>query len=117
MPQTASGWPYPSETDTPDVPRDIKAVADALEARVARATLTGNVPVPVTSATNATAAVTFPAGKFTTTPVVVVSTSGTSFWCAFAAGQSANGFTATVRHIDATVATATPTVAWHATLV
>jgi hypothetical protein len=118
MPQTATGWPYPSETDTPDVPRDIKALADALEARVARAVLTGNTPVPVTSAASATAAVTFPAGKFTATPVIVVSTSGTSFWCAFTSTASVNGFTATVRHIDATVTpSATPTVAWNATLV
>ncbi len=33
MPSTASGWPYPTSTDTPDVVRDITAVANALEGR------------------------------------------------------------------------------------
>lgn len=117
MPTTATGFPYPTEQDTPDVPRDIKALSDYLETRVVRAVLSGNVPVPVNpAANNGTAAVTFPVGKFAATPVVVVSTSGTSFWCAFTSGIGVGGFTATVRHIDGTAAVATPTVAWTATL-
>jgi hypothetical protein len=115
MPSTASGLPYPTSTDTPDVPRDIKALADALEARLPRASWSGQLSVPVSAANNATAAVTFPAGKFTAAPNVVVSTSGTSFWAAFSSGITASGFTATVRHIDATVATATPSVHYTAT--
>ena len=115
MPTTASGIPYPSSTDTPDVPRDVKAVADHLEARLPRASYAGTVSVPVVSANAASAAVTFPVGRFTGTPVVTVSTSGTSVWVAMSSAASGSGFTATVRHVDGSVATATPSVNWTAT--
>lgn len=114
MPSTASGLPYPTSTDTPDVPRDIKALADALEARLPRASYAGALSVPVSNAVSATAAVTFPAGRFTAVPIVVVSTSGTSVWVAMSSGASANGFTATVRQVDNAAATATPSVNWTA---
>ena len=37
MPATARGFPYPAYTDSPDVPRDIKALSDFLDA---------NMPIP-----------------------------------------------------------------------
>ena len=115
MPTTASGLPYPSSTDTPDVPRDVKALADALEARLQRNVYSGAVTVPVSNASTASVAVTFPAGRFSAAPHVVVSTSGTSFWCAFSASPTATGFTASVRHIDGTVtASASPSVTYYA---
>ena len=75
----------------------------------------GSVAVSVTAASSGTASVTFTdATRFTVTPRILVSCSGTSFWVAFSSAASATGFTATVRHIDGTVTTATPTVEWHA---
>lgn len=75
----------------------------------------GSVTVSVTSADNGSATVTFTdATRFTVTPRIIVSCSGTSFWVPFSSGASTTGFTATVRHINATVATASPVVEWHA---
>lgn len=75
----------------------------------------GSVTVTVTAADNGSATVTFPdATRFTVTPRILVSCSGTSFWMPFSSGASTTGFTATVRHINATVATASPVVEWHA---
>ena len=115
MPNTASGIPYPAETATPDVPRDIKALADHLDARLPQAQATGALSVPVSNAVAGTAAVTFPVGRFTATPIVVVSTSGTTVWVAMSSGATASGFTATARNVDGTAATANPSVNWIAT--
>lgn len=115
MPTTASGLPYPADTQTPDVPRDIKALADELEDRLVRAQHVGAVTVSVSNAVSANVAVTFPAGKFTGTPIVVVSTSGTTVWVAMSSGSTANGFTATARNVDGASATATPSVNYIAT--
>lgn len=115
MPNTASGIPYPADTATPDVPRDIKAMADHLEDRLPYRDASGAVTVPVSNAASATLAVTFPVGLFTAAPQVVVSTSGTSNWVAMTASPTASGFTATVRHVDNTVtASASPSVNWYA---
>lgn len=114
MPTTPSGIPYSLPTDAPDYPTASEALADHLETRMPRRRVAGIVAVPVSNANNATAVVTFPAGLFTAAPTVVVSTSGTSFWCAFVPAYAAASMTVQVRHIDGTVATATPSVHYQA---
>lgn len=75
----------------------------------------GSVTVTVTAAATASATVTFAdATRFTVTPRILVSCSGTTFWVPFSSGASTTGFTASVRHIDGTVTTASPVVEWHA---
>lgn len=115
MPTTASGLPYPADTETPDVPRDIKKLADELEDRLPAAQHSAAITVTVTSADSGTAAVTFPAGKFTAAPIVVVSTSGTSQWVAMSASATATGFVATARHVDKLVTSGSPSVNYIAT--
>lgn len=79
---TASGFRYPVATDTPDVPRDIKALADDLEAFlgpiVPYATAAGQLSVNgtgVVAGGNVQTALTFPAGRFTQIPRVYCSLS------------------------------------------
>lgn len=117
--QTASGAPYVVPADAvADYPVHSLALATWLEAwrsKMPKAHWSGGVAVAVNNANSATAAVTFPPGLFTSTPIVTVSTSGTSVWVAMSSGASANGFTATARNVDGAAATATPSVNWHAT--
>lgn len=37
MPNTTNGYPYPASTDTPDVPRDVQALAQAVDDKLATA--------------------------------------------------------------------------------
>jgi hypothetical protein len=83
--------------------------------QVAYAEASGSQTVTVTAANNGSATVTFAdATRFTVTPRIIVSCSGTTFWVPFSSGASTTGFTASVRHIDGTVTTASPVVEWHA---
>lgn len=61
--------PYPTSTDTPDVPRDVQALASAVAVRTVyrqASGKTGSIPA------GGSIAVTFPVGLFTQPPVVVV---------------------------------------------
>jgi hypothetical protein len=121
MPNTTNGWPYPADTATPDVPRDIKALADRLDAVAPMAMAAGVAAVPA-NATNpqSTVAVTFPVGRFTVAPIVVVSlvgsTGGTQRYVTRVhAGPTASGFTAGVWTSETTNnITNASNVAWQA---
>jgi hypothetical protein len=79
MPNTPNGWPYPADTATPDVPRDIKALADKLDAVAPTAQAAGLASVPANaSGATSTVAVTFPVGRFTVPPIVTVSLYGST---------------------------------------
>jgi len=81
MATTTKGWPYPVSTDTPDVPRDVKAVADALDSRLPYAMSAQTVNVTLTAAASGTATVTWPTSRFTLAPIVTatkVSASGSA---------------------------------------
>lgn len=67
MPSTPKGYPYPADTSTPDVPRDIEALAQACEDTVAVV----HVAAGTTDGTG-NLTVTFPPGKFTSAPTVIV---------------------------------------------
>lgn len=116
MPSTAKGYPYPASTDTPDVPRDVKALADKVEALVPRiATGTAQVPANAAAASS-TVAITFPAGEFTAPPVVVgtmqAATGGLIKCSVRIAAVSATGATVYLSNTDGTVNVAGGPVAW-----
>jgi hypothetical protein len=115
---TSQGVPYvlPADAiaDYPVTSEDLAAWLDLWRAKMPRAVHAGAVTVPVSNAVSATLAVTFPVGKFTATPIVTVSTSGTSQWVGMSSGSSSTGFTATVRQVDGTAATASPSINYSA---
>lgn len=80
MPTTSQyGWSTPAPTDPDDVPTDLASLASQIEAtmstilaRLPYRVLTGMVTVTPSAANTPTSVtVTFPAGRFTATPIVV----------------------------------------------
>jgi hypothetical protein len=109
---TAKGYPYPLGTDpVSDGDDAIKNLAEATDAKTG-VCATGNVTINTpTTGTPASAAITFPAGRFTVAPIVVcslrdpsanapqnfsqpasavVSTTGATIWVCRIAGAAAN---------------------------
>lgn len=90
---TVENLRYPASTDTPDVPRDIGNLATDVAARTPFAYAFGQVTTPA----GGSLAVTFPVGRFTATPTVVVSVvSGSmpgSVCQAYVGGPTSSGFT------------------------
>lgn len=72
MPVTSRGFPYPADTATPDVPVDIKALADKLDLTVPYAEAAGALNHQTVNGWNS-AAVTFPAGRFSVPPIPAIS--------------------------------------------
>lgn len=109
---TAKGIPYPENTDAfADGADAVKALADWMEANGAKRVHAGSVVVPVTASATGTAAVVFPAGKFTAAPIVVAMCIGTSvYFATTTGGPTAAGFTAQVRHNANTSQTVNVTV-------
>lgn len=68
--QTSKGFPYPVSTDTPDVPRDVKALADRLDAVVPYAMAAGSADVVLNNSTTGSVVVTLPAGRFSQAPIL-----------------------------------------------
>jgi hypothetical protein len=98
MPNTTKGWPYPASTDTPDVPRDMKALADKADASLPFAVAAGTVTHTAASAAQTTVAVTFPVGRFTVAPIIQQSVqnngaSSTTYAPRTSAGVTTSGFT------------------------
>jgi hypothetical protein len=114
MPNTASGWPYPASTATPDGPRDIKALADALEDRAAPRIQAGRSVVSVSAAASGTAVnQVFPV-PFAVIPRVVatVAIAGSAMWAVCTDVVTTSQMAIRVRHIDGTSSTASVTVDW-----
>lgn len=112
---TPKGWPYPIGTDrVADGDDAMRAIAEKADAVVPMAQAAGFVAVNVAASVQGTAAVTFPVGRFTQSPIVVVSCSSHSTYLAAGTSAAVGGFTAAVRQVDATAATVTVTVMWHA---
>jgi hypothetical protein len=70
--QTPHGYPYPVGTDrVMDGDNAIQALAEAVDAHLRRGVASGSISMPITAVnTTAFATVTFPAGRFTATPIV-----------------------------------------------
>lgn len=104
---TEHGWPYVTPEDHPlEFPTHSQALANKLDARFAglpHAVATGTV-------TTAGAGVSFPAGRFTATPVVVATPEWNNAATATISGVSRLGFT--VRCFDQTGAALTTTIHW-----
>lgn len=74
----------------------------------------GQVNVSVSASITGTASVSFPAGRFTVTPLVMCQARATTVWMAMPSGESTSGFTATARNIAGSSGTATVSVTWRA---
>jgi len=76
---TASGYPYPLGTEPIAQGDDtIHSLADKIETNL-RATAAGTVTITTVANTYTTVAVTFPAGRFTVAPTVIVSFTTNAF--------------------------------------
>lgn len=111
MANTAHGFPYPVSTATPDVPRDVKALADAVEASYVEVAH-GSAAVTISASAAGTVAVTFPVGRFTAVPTLTATCVGTSQYVAMTSTPTATGATLTARQVDNASASTTVTVAW-----
>lgn len=114
MGTTASGYPYPEDTDiVAQGSSAIKALAQAIESRL-RATAAGQVSITVnTTTTIFSKAVTFPAGRFTSAPIVVTSVSH-SWWVASVSAITATGCTITIRNVTTGSESTSRVAYWHA---
>lgn len=114
MATTTKGWPYPVSTDTPDVPRDIKAVADNLDAKLPYAMTAQTITVSLSAAASGTATVTWPSGRFSQTPIVTsckVSSSGSATALVEQiTANSSTGCTVSVYDVNGTSVTASVTI-------
>lgn len=115
MPNTPHGYPYPVGTDrVMDGDDVIHNLADKIDSQLG-VLASGSVTVQTTTVnTPASASVTFPAGRFTTPPNVIVSCQGANPQFAFAstAAPTASG---TVLWACKTTGTAATVVYWIAT--
>lgn len=98
MGTTPKGYPYPEDTDLlSQGAQAIKALATAIDTGAGRsATGTASLALPTANTSNAVA-VTFPVGRFTASPAVIISrytgygaNATTYYW---PGGMSASGFT------------------------
>lgn len=105
--QTALGYPYPTGTDrVMDGDNAIQALAEAVNGKVGAAA-TGVVSVPISALNaNASAAVTFPVGRFTAAPVVIANPQSNSATTtvASAVAATASGVTVWAARLAGTVA-------------
>lgn len=135
MPTANYAWPYPTAASTVDVPRDVKALADAVDAtvkghydtwspwgaavaKVPYAVHCNKVAVVDHGANGATSAAhTFPGGRFTQVPVIVCSAyasgSRLNATVSMAAAPTVNGMTIYTINLQGVTATLC-SVAWWA---
>lgn len=116
MPNTPNGWPYPLGSEAPDGAAQIRALADQLEAVVPYAFAAGVASLPVSTTQSTTAAVTFPQGRFSLSPVVtatLVSATGTTTkYIPRAYNVSPTGMTVACYTSDASVAAGAAPLHW-----
>jgi hypothetical protein len=98
MATNPKGYPYPVGTDrVMDGDDAIKALADAVAAKLGQQVATGQASVGLNAAASANVAVTFPAGIFTVVPrVVCVLAQNTSQVYATSGAVTTSGFTASL---------------------
>lgn len=109
---TTHGFRYPSDTDpVNDGAEAVRNLANDVDDRVG-AFACGSVVVAVAAATNASAAVVFPAGRFAAAPRVVATINGALLYGASTSAITAAGCNIHVRHLDNTSATVNVTVHW-----
>lgn len=105
---TTAGLPYPVAGDPlADYPPSAQKVAEAVPAIAG-----GTVNVALSNVAQAFTTVTFPAGRFTTTPKVTLATSTDAAYLGLAAVPSATSMRAYAKRLDGTAVTATIAVSW-----
>lgn len=111
---TAKGHPYPLATEPVNAgAQAIRSLAESVDTLLPARTAVGNSNIVCTNAASAQTVVTFPAGRFSTAPRVVISPGNWSYiFQVFSI--TATGFTVGMRHYQGTVATATVSVNWQA---
>lgn len=111
------GFPFPTLGDVPNVPADMQALAEAVDATMPT-TAAGVVTVPAPSAvpggTGATAAVTFPEGRFSSPPAVSVTVETLSGNGGFAMVSSVTATGCTIGLYLLQGSPVSRTVHWHA---
>jgi hypothetical protein len=116
MPNTTNGYPYPADTDPiAQGAAAIQGLAGAIDTRVRSGTVVGVVSVTFNNGISATAAVTFPAGRFLAGPAVTVPAAGSSgFYGYLPAPPTVGGCTVALRQADSVAYTGTISAHWHA---
>lgn len=91
----------------------ITALSNANDAQKLTAMASGSVAVSMVASDQVNQAVTFPAGRFASTPIIVATlASGSSVYIAGVGSQTVNGFTAKAFHRDGTATTVNLTINW-----
>lgn len=91
----------------------VQALSNFQDAQKLTKIASGTVVVNLVAAATANKAVTFPAGRFSATPVIVATmASGSSAYIAGIGGPTVNGFTAIGFHRDGTATTVNLTIHW-----
>lgn len=113
---TLRALPYPASTDTPDVPRDIGALAAALDKGVFTELASGVATITITGSASGTVVVNLPAGRFTAAPQVLLTNQGgtgaSACYVMVSAGPTTASFTAYAAHRDGTSGNYTVNVSW-----
>lgn len=111
MATTTKGYPYPLPADPAQAGADnIKALAQQVDATVPFRTWTGAAVVALNNAATGAVVVTFPAGRFTQPPRVLLGILSSGTYFAGYSGITATSCTITVRHYKDTLATLSATV-------
>lgn len=113
MPSTTTrGFRYPLDSDpVSDGAAAVRNLADDVNSKVG-AIARGTSTVTVTASTIGTAAVSFPAGRFTAAPAVVATGNNSSVWMAYVQAVTKDRFTLGVRQVQGTSTSATVSVHW-----
>lgn len=131
MATTSSGIWTPDDPDDWDLTVDLAATANSIQTvfngvsteisgintrlgRLPFSIATGSVVVPVNNAPGGTATITFPAGRFTSTPIVMTSkqSSGAAKYIPYVNGTSTTGTTVGAYAGDGTSATHNVVIGW-----
>jgi hypothetical protein len=116
---TSKGYPYVLGSDSADTIDDTSlALANKLEAVVPFAMASGQVVVTLTAAASGFTAITFPGGRFTVAPNVIVSQvnapSGTQKFVCRCINSTTSGASVYAYTGDGSTATGSATIAWWA---
>lgn len=111
MPNTPLGIPYPAPTDPiSQGATAIQNVATFLDPKIRIAA--GQVTIPISNAISGSANVTFPAGRFTSAPIVVAASQAMNLVASVAMGATTSGCTINLRNADNNTQTSNSVARW-----
>ncbi len=117
MPSTTTrGFPYPLDSDpVADGAKATRDLAQKVDSALG-VTAAGTVIVAVSASAIGSAPITFPAGRFSSAPILNATVAGTTLYFATISTPTTTGATINVRRFDNTAATVNVTVHWQAKL-